>query len=253
MMHRRKRNQRSKKLAGVIVRVLVACALHNAALIASQSVGYHPNTNIGFNPYNSAVYGYGLGVPYGAYEGISPLRGPWHMGLGTELKTPLAGKLHAKAIMKHMPNMYLGPAANLKNKFAVLKNPQFAYNPYAVDYGYGKHYGAAAVPNNPYKSTFADYYTTGTGDNHGDHLVSAGSSESVAIDNNIAPVYDQDALALQHHMKMRHKFKSLLKVGAVLTTAALLGKAKGELMPPMHLNPSGMILSGSSKHKLFSL
>lgn len=208
----------------------------------AQSIGFHPQLNLGFNPYLSPIYGYGLGVPFGAYN-FSPSRYPWLLssisnGPYTD-GSGFMGKIHAKAFLKKLAvgqySVY-HHQGTLKDKLNLMKHPEYAFTPYGQGYGYGKHYGAAVGPNNPYKSVYADYYDTTTDHGHrpdvkpANDLVTLATSHSPIASG--APVY-----------KPYIHIKPLIKLGTLLTTAALLGKKTFE--GPMRLNPSGMILSGT--------
>lgn len=213
----------------------------------AQSIGHHTNVNLGFNPYLSPVFGYGLGLPFGAY-GASPTKfHPWLSSsiLGLTYGSggnPLMSSLHAKTILKKIAPSSMGgypDHTSFKDKLTALKHPEFSYaGPYGLNYGYGKHYGSVVVPNNPYKSTYGDYYGYGSSniDNHQVHPP-ANSNElntfAQPIDNNISPV--------GHYKLPIHILKPLIKAGAFLTTMAILNKKT--LGVPSKLNPSGMILS----------
>jgi hypothetical protein len=205
--------------------------------VAAQSIGYHPQFNFGFNPYSSPVFGYGLGMPFGAYN-ISPTRYPW---LLNSVPTPpfadntgLISKIHAKAFLtKLATSQILSPGYyGIKDKLNLMKHPENAYTPFGAGYGYGKHYGAALVPNNPYKGTFSGQAsigapTAGIPVKHGSIPIGGKLSESSNVVISVKPY--------------SHYLKPLMKAGALITTAAILGKKIFEV--PTKLNPSGMIIS----------
>ena len=219
----------------------------------AQSIGYHPQFNYGFNPYLSPVFGYGLGLPFGAYS-MAPTRYPWLMN--SIISTPYSDKngflsqLHTKAFLKKLATSQVLSANyyGLKDKLNLIKNPNYAYTPYGSGYGYGKHYGAAVVTNDPYKGKYGDYFesqaatmsrplvtsTTGEQVKYGQIPIGGRPAESTL--GTIAPIPSVKSYS--------HYLKPLIKVGALLTTAALLGKKA--LESPIRLNPSGMILSGTS-------
>lgn len=206
----------------------------------AQSIGYHPNLNLGFNPYLSPVFGYGLGIPFGAYSSISPAKSPFlNPAAGSlALNHPFTSKLHSKSIFKHIIPIS-DYSSSLKNKFALLKQQAFyPTTPYSLDYGFGKHYGAAIVPNNPYKGTYTDYYSKTSPALTGDPLAVAHSSPTSQL---ISSAGSAKTAAYSF-------VKPLIKAGALLTTAALLGKKTLELgaYNPLifrKLNPTGMILN----------
>lgn len=204
----------------------------------AQSIGYHPNLFLGFNPYLSPVFGYGLGLPNGAY-GYNGLRLPLMTGSTYNSPKGLLSKMHAKTFMKKFatyPTALSPYYGSLKNKLQLMKHPEYMFTPYAADYGFGKHFGSAMVPNNPYKSAYADYYNNDYSD--GSKLKVPNQSSS----------YQDTGLLAQPSMAEIHKaslIKPLIKIGALLTTAAILGKKTLE-SPAIRLNPAGMILNGRS-------
>lgn len=299
----------------------------------AQSIGYQPNSNLGFNPYLSPVFGYGLGIPYGAYN-YSPIKNPWFsqsmlgsttfnnqhnyhgipsIGIDEHGKPSFAGKLHAKSILKKFGQYTPFPYyyGSIKNKYNLMKQQQNYLTPYGLDYGYGKHYGAAMIPNHPYKSTYGEYYdnlitdnnkqygsetstintkehnknnkeqliqeSIKTTDNNNNNLISDLPTAASNFDNNnnyyhqsITPSstiayhssynnnnhlplnnyfekdqnYHHGSLSLAESQKSYSLIKPLIKAGAILTTAAILGK-KAILENPANikLNPAGMILN----------
>lgn len=251
------------KICLLIQLIISCCFIQNnniGYMINAQSIGYQTNYNpFGFNPYTSPLYGYGLGMPYGSY-GLNALKNPWLLqmgqmgGLGGFSSTgwpqssSFASKLHAKSILKKL-------GYDPYNSYPSYASYAAASSPYSYNYGYGKHYGAAQVPNNPYKSAYGDYYSTSAYDG----LTPSSSSfkaSSVPLTTTTttsqAAYYDQSPLINtlephQHHdgyvMDKHAIIKPLIKAGAILTTAAILGKKKLELVPPK-LNPTGMILNG---------
>lgn len=168
----------------------------------AQSIGYQSQLNFGFNPYMSPVYGYGLGLPYGAYN-LSPMKNPWLVhSMFDPFKASLMGKLHAKSFLTKLATSkynfypYFG---NLKAKLNILKHPSSLATPYGKTYGYGRHYGAAMLSNNPYKSVYGDYY---------DHQ------------DQVSP----DQLPVASEPKYKYKLaKPLLKAGALLAATSVLG------------------------------
>ena len=224
----------------LVILFQTTCINQSTMTVYAQSIGYQPQFNLGFNPYYSPVFGYGLGLPYGAYK-VNPFKHPWllnSIGVATPFSpgNALMGKVHAKALFNQLTfGKFYG---SVKDKLNVLKHPQYAFSPYGTAYGYGKHYGAAVVPNNPYKGTYSDYYENSPSS-------SLSTSASSPVKHSVPLGYEESHL--QHHVpaaKLQHKFKPLLKAGALLTTAALLGKkVLGE--SSMKLNPSGMILNGA--------
>lgn len=224
-------NPRSKiTIGGPPFLIALAIILSLPPSRLAQSIGYHPNLNLGFNPYLSQTFGYGLGLPYGAY-GLSPLKSPWHLGFASGFDGGLISKLHAKTIVKKLSPSFIGPSygIDLKEKLAHKKHSELSMVPNTFDYGYGKHYGSAQLPNNPYKSTYGDFYATN----------SMGYPHS--------PVHQEYSMSSHYdtfdHPKMKHYrvIKPMLKVGAILTTAALLNKKL--LSIPDNLDPSGMIMN----------
>lgn len=210
--------------------------------VIAQSIGYHPNINMGFNPYLSSIHGYGLGLPYGSY-GYSIIRNPKlaaaSLGLYQANINTWLGKLHAKSFLKksHPYSLYSN-YGSFKNKLALFKHPEYAFTPNSLDYGYGRHYGATMLANNPYKSPYKDYY-------HAESIMSKPSPVYTSKqqfhepDNYAqASVQAPDTSFVQSHGALKH----LVKAGVLLTTAAFLGKKTFE--SPLKLNPSGMILSG---------
>lgn len=219
----------------------------------AQSIGYHPQFNFGFNPYLSPVFGYGLGLPFGAYS-MAPTRYPWLMNSIPSAHYPdkngFFSQLHTKAFLKKLATSQVLSANyyGLKDKLNLMKHPEFAYTPYGTGYGYGKHYGAAVVPNDPYKSKYGDYYET-SATTMSKPLVTSLTGEQVKYGQipigGRPPESSLGAIAPPPIAKSyTHYLKPLIKVGALLTTAALLGKKA--LESPIQLNPSGMILSGTS-------
>lgn len=217
----------------------------------TQSIGYHHQFNFGFNPYTSPVFGYGLGLPFGTYS-MSPTRYPWL--LNSIPSTPFAdkhgfiSKIHAKAFLKKLASSQFLSSSyyGLKDKFNLMKHPEFAFTPYGAGYGYGKHYGSAVVPNNPYKSAYADYYdssnvllsrpvksATLVESAKPNKLPIGGRFPESSITGNLPPANLEPSRS--------HYLKPLIKAGAIITTAALLGKKV--LEGPTRLSPSGMILS----------
>lgn len=174
----------------------------------AQSIGYHPQLNFGFNPFMSPVYGYGLGLPYGS-NGLGPIKNPW---LANSMFFPfhnagVMSKIHAKSFLtKLATNKYnfYPYYGNLKAKLNLLKHPSSLATPYGKTYGYGRHYGSATLPSNPYKSVYGDYY-------------------------------DYSNQIEQHPAESQHKayklVKPLVKAGAILTAAALFGKKPVENFP----------------------
>lgn len=206
--------------------------------VIAQSIGYHHNMNLGFNPYLSPVFGYGLGLPYGSYT-HGPMKNPM-------LATSILGATlaHGQEFMKNFNSKTIlkkfSPSISHKlhkgsimNKIALMKNPEYMFTPYGVNYGFGKHYGAAMVPNNPYKSAY--------GDNFYDMQPAASSDIKVgAHDTDVVHPVDP-GLDLKI-WKIKSIVKPLLKAGAFLAAASLLKKNNMDI--PAKLNPSGMILSG---------
>lgn len=187
----------------------------------SQSVGYHPNFNLGFNPYLSETFGYGLGLPFGAY-GMSYTSYPWLSIHGFSHGGSLVSKLHAKQIAKKLGSTLYSAPVDSKGSLALKKHPEYSMIPSSFDYGYGKHYGSAQVPNNPYKSAYGDFYV--------------GHSTFPMIHEQ-SP-YDG---AEYHIMTKPYKYiKPILKAGALIGTAALINKKFLSL--PEQLDPAGMIM-----------
>lgn len=224
-LYRAKRSKIKQQL------LLITTLSYITRVIASQSIGYQPNFNYGFNPFFSPVHGYGLGLPYGAY-GYSGAKHPWlayHSLWGSPTMGSLASKIHTKSLMKKLG------AHGGNYPYSSIFGAKYSgtLGPHSYNYGYGSHYGAARVPNNPYKSAYGDYYTS----------PSTHSTAVVTPDTN--SYYDSSYVGSPMEYPMdKHAFiKPLLKAGALITTAALLGKKKLEMVPS-RLNPSGMILSG---------
>lgn len=246
------------KAIAVIISASCCCVNHANYQVQAQSIGFHPQFNFGFNPYTSPVFGYGLGLPFGAYN-MSPAKNPLlTMNYNSpssllpyvDAKSGFMSKLHAKAFLKKLASTqilssgYLG----MKDKLNLIKHPEYAFTPYGTGYGYGGHYGAAVVPNNPYKSTYGDYYdspqsslirpttTTLIGDKTKPNQIPIGGRlpESSAIVDHNPPV---GGIVMKPHSLY---LKPLIKAGALLT-AVLLGKKA--LESPFRLDPSGMILS----------
>lgn len=206
----------------------------------AQSIGYHPNSFLGFNPYLSPVFGYGLGLPYGAYSYNSlnkPILPILKMTHGGGVNNWLS-KLHAKSILKKLSSssMY-SYNGSIKNKLTLLKHPQFAYTPYGVDYGLGKHYGSALIPNNPYKSGYEDYYNSPTLDKK------YASKDSLKNSYQHLDNFPQASSGNPESIKIYGIIKPLIKAGALITTAALLSKKTVD-SPAIKLSPSGMIRDG---------
>lgn len=226
--------------------------LNHVSPARTQSIGYHPQFNFGFNPYTSPLFGYGLGLPFGSY-GQSPTRNPWLMN--TISPAPYAdkhgfiSKVHAKAFLKKLASSQALSSGyyGLKDKLNLMKHPEYAYTPYGAGYGYGKHYGAAVVPNNPYKSTYGDFYETADVSGVSKPLAAAATSTS-SVKHGVLPIggrlpessFSSKLPAVDVKAQASY-LKPLIKVGALITTAALLGKKA--LENPIRLNPSGMILS----------
>lgn len=225
--------------------------MRNAQILA-QSIGYYPSLNLGFNPYLSPVFGYGLGLPYGA-QGIGPTKDPVMASslIGPQTykishPSDILGKIHAKIALKKLPfgpySLYMQPGY-LKSRLGSLKYP---YAPLGLgNYGYGKHYGSAMIPNNPYKSVYGEFYASES---------SPLLAPAPAIPSTIIHNHNQASSSSQHGtqilptyqpvpvVKPTHNFmKPLIKTGALLTTAALLGKKL--LETPFKLDPAGMILN----------
>jgi hypothetical protein len=208
---------------------------------SAQSIGYHPQFNFGFNPYFSPVFGYGLGIPYGAYN-ISPTRYPWLLSGIPSVpfadKTGLMSKIHAKAFLtKLATSQVFAPGYyGIKDKLNLMKHPENAYTPYGAGYGYGKHYGAALVPNNPYKSVYSDYYDKGVTSASGPAIVGPAKPNSIPIGGKLLESSNV-AISVKPYT---HYLKPFMKAGALLTTAAILGKKI--FQAPAKLNPAGMII-----------
>lgn len=222
---------------------------------AAQSIGYHPQFNFGFNPYFSPIFGYGLGLPFGAYN-LSPAKNPLLLG-SIAATAPLSdkygfmGKLHAKAFLKKLAtnqlinlSSYPIGGGSLKDQLNILKHPEFAVSPYGTGYGYGKHYGAAVLPNNPYKSVYVDYYDSKASNEIAtEHKLVPPSKSDNILDHHSQPTIGPSELSsftLPHHKSYNQYLKPIIKTGAFLTSLALLGKKIFET--PIRLNPSGMIL-----------
>lgn len=233
-----------------IILVMFYSSLHYLQTPMAQSIGYQPQFNLGFNPYTSPIFGYGLGLPYGAYN-TSPTRFSW-----LTYNTPIApytdkhgfiSKIHARAFLKKLASSQVLSSRyyGLKDRFHLLMNPQYAFTPYGAGYGYGKHYGSAVIPNNPYKSTYGDYYDNSdlSISKQGELAAAAGSlkHKQLPIGGRLPEgsiELNTPTLNTGHH---KEYLKPIIKTGALLTTAALLGKKI--LESPLRLNPSGMILS----------
>lgn len=189
----------------ILPALLTLCVAHQNL---AQSIGYHPQLNFGFNPFMSPVYGYGLGLPYGS-QGLGPIKNPW---LASSMLLPfhnagVMSKIHAKSFLtKLTTNKYnfYPYYGNLKAKLNLLKHPASIATPYSKTYGYGRHYGAATMPNNPYKSAYGDYYD---------------------YSNQI------EQFPAESQLKSSKLVKPLVKAGAILTAAALLGKKPVENYP----------------------
>jgi len=233
--------------------------------IRSQSIGFHPQFNFGFNPYYSPIFGYGLGLPFGAYN-LSPSKNPLLLG-SISATTPFSdpngfmSKAHAKAFLKKLAtnqliNLSAYPvlSGSIKDKLNALKHPEFALSPYASGYGYGKHYGASTLPNNPYKSVYKDYYDGPILNEIKEHKVGL-LKEPLKTASSIIPINVENSNDLpmggtstfihptNHLSKLKslgHYLKPIIKTGAILSSLALLAK-KG-LHSPAKLNPTGMIL-----------
>ena len=136
--------------------------------------------------------------------------------------------MHAKSLLKKITSSQLNPhGTTFNNKLTLLKHPEYSLTPYGLDYGHGKHYGSAMVPNNPYKSAYGDYYT---------NQPIASNSHGLTPHNNLVDATGGDVV------KPLGIMKPLIKAGALLTAAALLGKKT--ISSPIKLNPSGMIING---------
>lgn len=211
-------------------KILFVLALTFFNQVLGQSIGYQPNLNYGFNPYMSPVHGYGLGLPYGS-NGLYGLKHPWltYQSLWGSPFASLASKIHSKNILKKYGsysyggyNPYYGQSGGKYTS---------SYGPYSYNYGYGAHYGSAQVPNNPYKGTYGDYYT------------SSNSYKTTAALTDPQPYYESGPIgSVPDYQVDKHALiKPLIKAGALLTTAAIIGKKKFDMIPP-RLDPSGMIL-----------
>lgn len=237
------------KLDKIFIRSLVFLTTCLIAISSAQSIGHHSNLNFGFNPYLSPVFGYGLGLPYGAYSPLSPMKSsPFIAGSLLNPATPLASKLHTKSILKEFNEFPvhhgLGNfAPTIKEKLALLKQQKHLKTPYTLDYGYGKHYGSAMILNHPYKKSPLDH----------DHLISAASSKNLihqAADNH----FDHHLAPMVSKKSYSSIIKPLAKAGAIVATAALIKGAKhfplSNLIHPIYsyskLNPAGMISSQAS-------
>lgn len=211
--------------------------------VIAQSIGYHHNMNLGFNPYMSPVFGYGLGLPYGSYT-HGPMKNP--MLATSILAATMAhgqdflSNLNTKSVLKKISPSNISQKLHkgtIMNKIALMKNPEYLFTPYGFNYGYGKHYGAAMIPNNPYKSAY--------GDNFYDMQPAASSTMKVNLDQNHGTDTGHHPVdpGLDWKMwKIKGFVKPLIKAGALIAAASLL---KGKSMEiPSKLNPSGMILSG---------
>lgn len=235
----RKRRQKLKLLI-VLFLAISTTSLSLFELTSAQSIGYHPNLFLGFNPYLSPVFGYGLGIPNGAY-GYSSIRLPSLLDPTKPSPNGLLGKIHAKTFLKKLatyPSALSPYYGSLKNKLQLMKHPEYLYTPYGLDYGYGKHYGSALVPNNPYKSPYSEYYNN--------------SPSGVRETKFAAKLPHQDTSLIEQGSEIAPEVykaysfvKPMVKIGALLTTAAILGKKSLEY-PAIRLNPAGMILNGRS-------
>lgn len=195
----------------------------------AQSIGYQPSLNLGFNPYSSNVFGYGLGLPYGAY-GMSPMANPFMSSalLPSHYGGNLVSKLHSKMSFKKLFGypMYLG-------------------SPYDANYGFGKHYGFAKVLNNPYKSAYGDYYNT---DTMNEPVASASLNHHLHAPYPVdEPLNFADATKTKLAMAKPYLVKPLIKAGVLLTTAAILGKKSLMVPQAMKLNPAGMIIKSLNR------
>lgn len=208
--------------------------------VIAQSIGYHHNMNLGFNPYLSPVFGYGLGLPYGSYS-HGPMKNPMlatsilgsTLAHGQEFMTNLYSKSILKKISPGISSkLHKG---SIMNKIALMKNPEYLFTPYGANYGFGKHYGAAMVPNNPYKSAY--------GDNFYD-MQPAASTNSKISPHTTDVVHPVDPGLDMKIWKIKSIVKPLLKAGAFFAAASLLKKNNMDI--PSKLNPSGMILSGEN-------
>lgn len=236
---KRKRRQKLKLLVPLFL-VISTIPISPFELTSAQSIGYHPNLFLGFNPYSSPVFGYGLGIPNGAY-GYSSIRLPSLIDPTNPSPNGLLGKIHAKTFLKKLatyPSALSPYYGSLKNKLQLIKHPEYLYTPYGLDYGYGKHYGSALIPNNPYKSPYNDYYNNSP-NNVGETKIPAKLPHQ---DTNLM----EQASEIAPEVYKAYSFvKPMVKIGALLTTAAILGKRSLEY-PAIRLNPAGMILNGRS-------
>lgn len=235
-------NKRKNKKQQIKLLILLFLAISTIQItplpIFAQSIGYHPNLFLGFNPYLSPVFGYGLGLPNGAY-GYSGLKYTPSLDPMNASPNGILGKIHAKTFLKKLatyPGALSPYYGSFKNKLQLMKHPEFLFTPYGLDYGYGKHYGSALIPNNPYKSPYSEYY------NNNQNI--AGSAKAVDKHN----YQETNSMAQSSDVapeiyRTQSYIKPMLKIGALLTTAALLGKKTLEY-PTIRLNPAGMILNG---------
>lgn len=247
------RNIRRKKATNRILIILLIIVHILRLYTNAQSIGYHPQFNIGFNPYHSTIFGYGLGLPFGA-NNLSPSKNPLLLGSITASAPPFAdkhgfiSKAHAKAFLsklatEQMINLSGYPigTGGFKDKLNVLKHPELALTPYGIGYGYGKHYGSAVIPNNPYKSVYADYYdglpgsapAKPTNSIKKDHLL---NSDPLVSSGSVIT----DTIAVPRYKTFGRYIKPIIKTGAFLTSLLLLGKKI--IDTPIRLNPNGMIL-----------
>lgn len=229
-----------KKMKVSLLLITWSIQIITIKIVIAQSIGYHHNMNLGFNPYLSPVFGYGLGLPYGSFT-HGPMKNPMLATsiLGSTLAQgqEIMKNLHPKSILKKVSptisqKLHKG---TILNKIALMKNPEYLFTPYGVNYGFGKHYGAAMVPNNPYKSAY--------GDNFYDMQPAASTNiqKEPHETNALHPV--DPALDLKI-WKLKSIIKPLIKAGAFIAAASLLKKNNMDI--PAKLNPSGMILSGEN-------
>lgn len=241
---------------------LLALFSLNKTKVSTQSIGDHPTLNLGFNPYMSPIYGYGLGLGYGLTSLPPSILLSGRPLANSLLKTGnIVKKIHEKKLLKQLA---------LPEKLMLLKHPENTFTPYGMAYGFGNHYGSATVPNNPYKSTYSDYYSGSQPlieSNQPDLLASASSpiqtitnlndhsSTSTLLPRpfNQAPLEQQaspyiDSLANSKVSWLSKKLmllKPLVKISALLTAAALVAAKKSfDMTGP--LNPAGMIISDPS-------
>lgn len=235
-----KRKKKQQQIKILIPLFLAVSTTRTFAPTHAQSIGHHPNLFLGFNPYLSPVFGYGLGLPNGAY-GYSGLKFHTLLDPTNVSLNGLLGKIHAKTFLKKLatyPGAMSPYYGSFKNRLQLMKHPEYLYTPYGLDYGYGKHYGSALIPNNPYKSPYSEYY------NNDQNIV--GATKVVDKHNyQDANLVAQPSDAAPDSIKAYSYIKPMVKIGALLTTAALLGKKTLE-SPTIRLNPAGMILNGRS-------